>query len=79
MQVDLNLNLVERKRGGISGGGGISSTGHGEGNLPGIIGSLSYVQRNLFGLNQKLSMTAEVGQVMQNSLEHIETSQRFPW
>lgn len=63
LQVDLNLNLVERKTGGISGGGGISATGHSEGNLPGVIGSAAYSQRNLFGLNQKLNASVEIGQV----------------
>ena len=62
-QVDLNLNLVERKTGGISAGGGISATGHAEGALPGIIGSAAYSQRNLFGLNQKLNASVEIGQV----------------
>lgn len=63
IQVDLNLNLVERKTGGISGGGGISATGNSEGSLPGIIGSAAYSQRNLFGLNQKLNASVEIGQV----------------
>jgi hypothetical protein len=34
-----------------------------EGALPGFVGSFSYVERNLFGLNQKLSAVAELGQV----------------
>lgn len=63
IQVDLNFNLVECKTGGLSGGGGISATGTSEGALPGFIGSLAYSQRNLFGLNQKLALSAEIGQV----------------
>ena len=63
VQVDLTLNIVERKTGGLSCGGGISSQGHSEGALPGFIGSASFSQRNLFGLNQKLAATVEIGQV----------------
>ena len=63
LQVDLTLNIVERKTGGLSCGGGISSQGHSEGALPGFIGSASFSQRNLFGLNQKLAATVEIGQV----------------
>ena len=63
-QVDLTLNIVERKTGGLSCGGGISSQGHSEGALPGFIGSASFSQRNLFGLNQKLAATLEIGQVI---------------
>ena len=62
-KVDLTLNIVERKTGGLSAGGGISAQGHAEGALPGFIGSCSYSQRNLFGLNQKLTATVELGQV----------------
>lgn len=62
VQVDLVLNVVERKSGGLSAGGGISAQGHAAGALPGFIGSASYAQRNLFGLNQKLSATVELGQ-----------------
>jgi hypothetical protein len=36
--------------------------GHAEGALPGFIGSASFSQRNLFGLNQKLAATVEIGQ-----------------
>ena len=61
--MDLTLNITERKTGGLSAGGGISAQGHSEGALPGFIGSCSYSQRNLFGLNQKLAATVEVGQV----------------
>ncbi len=61
--MDLVLNVVERKTGGLSCGGGISSQGHSEGALPGFIGSASFSQRNLFGLNQKLAATVEIGQV----------------
>lgn len=62
--MDLTLNVVERKTGGLSCGGGISSQGHSEGALPGFIGSASFSQRNLFGLNQKLAATVEIGQVL---------------
>ena len=62
-QVDLTLNITERKTGGLSAGGGISAQGHAEGAVPGFIGSCSYSQRNLFGLNQKLTATVELGQV----------------
>ena len=61
------LNVVERKTGGLSAGGGISAQGHAQGALPGFIGSASYAQRNLFGLNQKLSATVELGQARQYS------------
>ena len=58
------MNLVERgKTGGLAAGAGISAQGHAEGAFPGFIGSASYVQRNLFGLNQKLAATVETGQV----------------
>lgn len=63
VQVDLTLNITERKTGGLSAGGGISAQGHAEGGVPGFIGSCSYSQRNLFGLNQKLTATVELGQV----------------
>lgn len=56
------LNVRERKTGGLSAGGGISAQGHAQGALPGFIGSASYAQRNLLGLNQKLSATVELGQ-----------------
>lgn len=36
--------------------------GHAEGAMPGFIGSCSYSQRNLFGLNQKLTAALEAGQ-----------------
>lgn len=62
-KVDLTLNVVERKTGGFSAGGGISGAGHAEGALPGFIGSMAYSQRNLFGLNQKLTASVEIGQV----------------
>ncbi|PNW78727.1 hypothetical protein CHLRE_09g388097v5 [Chlamydomonas reinhardtii] len=62
-KVDLVLDLVERKTGGLSAGGGLSAAGSGEGAWPGLIGSFSYNERNLFGLNQRLSVSAEIGQV----------------
>lgn len=61
--MDLTLTVVERKTGGFSAGGGISGAGHADGALPGFIGSMAYSQRNLFGLNQKLTASAEIGQV----------------
>ncbi len=61
--MDLTVNIAERKTGGLSAGGGISAQGHADGAMPGFIGSFSYSQRNLFGLNQKLAATVELGQV----------------
>ncbi|GFR47681.1 hypothetical protein Agub_g9427, partial [Astrephomene gubernaculifera] len=61
--VDLVLDLLERKTGGLSAGGGLSAAASGEGAWPGLIGSFSYNERNLFGLNQRLSVSAEIGQV----------------
>ncbi|GLC64066.1 hypothetical protein PLESTF_000114600 [Pleodorina starrii] len=62
-KVDLVLDLLERKTGGLSAGGGLSAAASGEGAWPGLIGSFSYNERNLFGLNQRLSVSAEIGQV----------------
>ncbi|KAG2487188.1 hypothetical protein HYH03_014166 [Edaphochlamys debaryana] len=62
-KVDLVLDLVERKTGGLSAGGGLSAAASGEGAWPGLMGSFSYNERNLFGLNQRLSVSAEIGQV----------------
>ena len=60
--VDLTLEVKERKKnGGLAAGGGISAAGSSEGSLPGFIGTVSYSQRNLFGLGQSLSAAAEVG------------------
>ena len=56
------MNLTMRKTRGLSAGGGISAKDHADG-VTGFIGSTSYSQRNLFGLNQKLSATVEFGQV----------------
>ena len=61
--VDVTVTLVERKTGGASAGGGISAAGAADGALPGFIGSASFSQRNVFGSGQKLTATAEVGQV----------------
>ena len=36
-QVDLTLEIIERKTGGLSAGGGISATGAMEGALPGVV------------------------------------------
>ncbi|KAK9849807.1 hypothetical protein WJX84_004133, partial [Apatococcus fuscideae] len=74
-RADVILNVVERKTAGLSAGGGISATAHAEGALPGFIGSCSYSQRNLFGSNQKLAASVEVGQV--DSLYRI--SHTDPW
>ena len=67
------LNVVERKSGGLSAGGGISAQGHAAGALPGFIGSASYAQRNLFGLNQKLSATVELGQARSRLMYSLRT------
>ena len=51
--------------GGLSAGGGIDNTdalgGGMDGSLPGFIGTVSYSQKNLFGLGQRLVASAEVG------------------
>lgn len=62
--VDLTLEVKERKKnGGLAAGGGISAAaGTSEGSLPGFVGTISYSQRNLFGLGQSLVASAEVGQ-----------------
>lgn len=62
-QVDLVLEIKERKTGGLSAGGGISAAGATEGQLPGVVGEVSYSQRNLFGLGQRLVASAKLGQV----------------
>ena len=60
--VDLTLEVKERKKnGGLAAGGGISAAGAAEGSLPGFVGTVSYSQRNLFGLGQSISAAAEVG------------------
>lgn len=60
--VDLTLEVKERKKnGGLAAGGGISAAGAAEGSLPGFVGTVSYSQRNLFGLGQSVSAAAEVG------------------
>ncbi|KAF8072573.1 OEP80 [Scenedesmus sp. PABB004] len=61
-KVDLTVNLVERKTGGLGAGTGISAAGRGAGSMPGFVGNFTYSQRNLFGLNQKLSALVELGQ-----------------
>ena len=61
--MDLALEIRERKTGGLSAGGGISATGAMEGALPGVVGEVSYSQRNLFGLGQRLVASAKLGQV----------------
>merc|ERR1719375_852306 len=73
-KIHLTLNVVERKTGGFSAGGGISAS-QSEGPYPGFVGSFAYSQRNLFGLNQKLSASMEVGQA--DSLFRINHSD--PW
>jgi len=63
-RVDLTLEVKERKKtGGLAAGGGISAASTSEGSLPGFVGTVSYSQRNLFGLGQRLVASAEVGQV----------------
>ena len=49
--------------------------GHAEGAMPGFIGSCSYSQRNLFGLNQKLTAALEAGQ----SDSTFRISHTDPW
>ncbi|KAK4787965.1 hypothetical protein SAY86_019284 [Trapa natans] len=61
-KVDLVMNVVERKSGGFSAGGGISS-GITSGPLSGLIGSFAYSHRNVFGRNQKLNISLERGQI----------------
>ncbi|KAJ7947540.1 outer envelope protein 80, chloroplastic [Quillaja saponaria] len=61
-KVDLVMNVVERKSGGFSAGGGISS-GITSGPLSGLIGSFAYSHKNVFGKNQKLNVTLERGQI----------------
>lgn len=58
LQVDVTINLVERKSGGLGAGGGLA---HGGG--LGFVGNATYTEKNLFGLNQKLSAQVELGQV----------------
>lgn len=41
-QVDLTINLLERKTGGLGAGTGISAAGHGSGNMPGFVGNFTY-------------------------------------
>lgn len=43
--------------------------------MPGFLGSVSFSQRNLFGLNQKLSASAEVGQIDKT----FKLSHHDPW
>ena len=62
-QIDLDINLLERKTGGMGAGGGLSAAAAGEGGFPGLVGSFSYSEKNLFGLNQRLSARVELGQV----------------
>lgn len=61
-QVDLTINLAERKTGGLGAGTGISANAHGEGAMPGFVGNFTYSQRNFRGLNQRLSALVELGQ-----------------
>ncbi|KAK3280296.1 Outer envelope protein 80, chloroplastic [Cymbomonas tetramitiformis] len=75
--VDLTLNVVERKTGGFSAGGGLSARGLVEGALAGFVGSCAYTQRNLFGLNHKLSASAELGQV--DSLFRVNHTDPWVW
>ena len=64
LQIDLDVNLLERKTGGMGAGGGLSASAAADGGLPScFVGSFSYSEKNLFGLNQKLSARVEMGQV----------------
>jgi len=74
-KIVLTLNVVERKTGGFSAGGGISASQSSDGPVPGFVGSCAYSQRNLFGRNQKLSASIEIGQA--DSLFKINHSD--PW
>lgn len=62
-KVDLVVNLKERKTGGMTCGAGVSGQSHTEGALPGFIGNVSYNQKNLFSLGQKLTASMEFGQI----------------
>ena len=62
-KLDLVIKLVEKKTMGIGGGGGLSAHGSAAGGMPGVVGNFSFTEKNLFGLNQKLSAQAEIGQV----------------
>lgn len=62
-KLDLTVNVVERRTGGFSAGGGLSARGLAEGALSGMVGSCAYTQKNLFGLNQRLTASLELGQV----------------
>lgn len=74
-QVDLTLNLVERKTGGLGAGTGLSSAAAGEGAFPGFVGSFSYSQKNLFGRGQRLTAVVELGQADKMfRLQHVD-----PW
>jgi outer membrane protein insertion porin family len=75
--VDLTLNVVERKTGGFSAGGGLSARGVMEGSLSGFIGSFAYTQKNLFGLNHKLAASLEAGQV--DSTFRISLTDPWVW
>jgi outer membrane protein insertion porin family len=57
-QIDVSINLVERKSGGLGAGGGLAQSGG-----LGFVGSATYTEKNLFGLNQKLSAQVELGQI----------------
>ena len=74
-KLDLTVNVVERKTGGFSAGGGLSARGLAEGALSGMVGSCAYTQKNLFGLNQKLAVSVELGSVEKLfRLSHVD-----PW
>ena len=62
-KLDLTVNVVERRTGGFSAGGGMSARGLAEGALSGVVGSCAYTQKNLFGLNQRLTASVELGQI----------------
>ena len=66
---------MERKTGGLGAGTGISAQANREGALPGFVGNLSYSQRNLRGLGQRLTALAELGQA--DSLFRLQLSD--PW
>jgi outer membrane protein assembly factor BamA len=61
LQVDLTVNLVERKTGGLGAGTGISAAGHGTGNMPGFVGNFTYRWREIAAALGNDGMCGAVG------------------
>jgi outer membrane protein insertion porin family len=59
-QVDLTLNIMETKTGGLSMGLGISPMKLNNGCIQTLVGNISYSEDNLFGLDQKLILALEI-------------------